>query len=318
MRRIAYTRLALRVARVSVVLLSGGVGGAKLARGLQDVLAPGELTVVGNVGDDVSVLGLHVSPDLDSVLYALIGLNDTERGWGRSGETWQAFESARAWGGEDWFLLGDLDLGLHLVRTQALRGGASLSEVTAGLVRAAGLATRLLPATDDPVRTHVATPAGTFPFQEWFVARGHRDEVDEVVVEGAVDATPAPGVVDAIASTDVLVIAPSNPYVSVQPILAVRGVREAIERRRVRCVAVSPLIGGRAVKGPLDRMLSRMAGGTTPAHVAGCYTGLIDALVIDEADAPAAADVPLVVTRTLMPGSAEAARLAEFVLGVAP
>ena len=150
---------ALRL-RVNVVLLSGGVGGAKLAAGLHDVLAPGELTVIGNVGDDLEVLGLHVSPDLDSVLYGLAGLNDTERGWGRAGETWQALESARAWGGEGWFMLGDLDLGLHLVRSQALRGGEPLSAVTAGLARAAGLATRLVPATDDRLRTHLVTPAG--------------------------------------------------------------------------------------------------------------------------------------------------------------
>ena len=169
---------------MNVVCLSGGVGGAKLARGLHDVLEPGELTVIGNVGDDVDVLGLHVSPDLDSVLYALAGLNDEERGWGRVAETWNALESVAAWGGESWFRLGDRDLGLHLVRTQALREGAPLSAVTAQLVAAAGLATRLVPATDDVLRTHVVTPAGTFPFQEWFVARGHRDEVDAVDVRG--------------------------------------------------------------------------------------------------------------------------------------
>ena len=159
---------------MNVVLLSGGVGGAKLAAGLHDVLAPGELTIVGNVGDDLEVLGLHVSPDLDSVLYGLAGLNDTERGWGRAGETWQALESARAWGGEGWFMLGDLDIGLHLVRSQALREGEPLSAVTARLLTAAGLATRLLPATDDRLRTLLVTPEGTFAFQEWFVARQPR------------------------------------------------------------------------------------------------------------------------------------------------
>src|SRR5262245_61682059 len=196
---------------MKVVCLSGGVGGAKLARGLQDVLAAGELTVIGNVGDDVEVLGLHVSPDLDSVLYALAGLNDEERGWGRAGETWEALESATAWGGEAWFRLGDRDLGLHLVRTQALRAGEPLSAVTARVTAAAGVATRLLPATDDPLRTHVVTPAGTFPFQEWFVARGHRDEVDEVRYEGAAAARPAEGVLEALAEAEAIVIAPSNP-----------------------------------------------------------------------------------------------------------
>ena len=187
-------------ASVNVVLLSGGVGGAKLAAGLHDVLAPGELTIVGNVGDDLEVLGLHVSPDLDSVLYGLAGLNDTERGWGRAGETWQALESARAWGGEGWFMLGDLDIGLHLVRSQALRAGEPLSSVTAQLTAAAGLATRLLPATDDRLRTHVVTPQGTFAFQEWFVARRHEDEVDALVYEGAERARPAPGVLEALAA----------------------------------------------------------------------------------------------------------------------
>lgn len=297
-----------------VVCLSGGVGGAKLAAGLQDALAPGELTVIGNVGDDVEILGLHVSPDLDSVLYALSGLNDTERGWGRAGETWRTLESAKAWGGEGWFLLGDLDIGLHLVRTQALRGGAALSEVTGRLMQAAGLETRLLPATDDALHTHVVTPAGPFPFQRWFVERQHEDEVDGVVVDGADIARPAPGVEEALAEADLVVIAPSNPYVSIGPILAVPAIRRWLAARRVPCVAVSPLIGGRAVKGPLDRMLRRMAGGTTPAHVTACYKGLIDRLVIDEADAPAAADVPFVVTRTLMTDRETARRLAETVL----
>ena len=233
-----------------VVCLSGGVGGAKLARGLHDALSPGELTVIGNVGDDVHVLGLHVSPDLDSVLYALAGLNDEERGWGRVAETWNALESVAAWGGESWFRLGDRDLGLHLVRTQALREGEPLSAVTARLVAAVGLATHLIPATDDLLRTHVRTPAGTFPFQEWFVARGHQDEVDAVTYEGAASARPAPRALDALAAADAIVIAPSNPYVSIGPILAVEALRAALAGRSARCIAVSPLIGGRAVRGP--------------------------------------------------------------------
>ncbi len=300
-----------------VVLLSGGGGGARFARALQDALRPGELTVVGNVGDDVEVLGLHVSPDLDSLLYMLAGLIDEERGWGRAGETWNALASAAAWGGEEWFRLGDLDLGLHLVRTRALRGGARLSEITAGLVERAGLDTSILPATDDLLRTRVVTPAGQFDFQEWFVGRAHRDEVDAVVFDGAGEAQPAPGVQEALDTADAILVAPSNPYVSIGPILAVRRIREALERRRIRCVAVSPLVGGRAVTGPLDRMLRRMAGGTTPAHVAQCYDGLIDALVIDEADAPCEAPVGLVVTKTLMRDRASARTLAEVVLEAA-
>ena len=301
---------------MKVVCLSGGVGGAKLARGLYDVLGP-DLTVVGNVGDDLEVLGLYVSPDLDSLLYALAGLNDEERGWGRSGETWRALESARDWGADAWFQLGDLDLGLHLTRTEALARGEPLSVVTRGLARAAGLTATLLPATDDRVRTHVVTPAGTFSFQDWFVARRHADEVDGLRYDGADEATSAPGVLEAIAEADALVLAPSNPFVSLHPILAVPSVRAALGARRVRCVAVSPLIGGRSVKGPLDRMLTRMAGGTTPAHIAACYEGLLDALVIDAADEPAEAPVPLVVTATLMEDRAASRRLAEVVLEVA-
>jgi LPPG:FO 2-phospho-L-lactate transferase len=301
---------------MKVTCLSGGVGGAKLARGLQDALAPGELTVVGNVGDDVEVLGLHVSPDLDSILYALAGLNDEERGWGRADESWRTLESVSAWGGEDWFRLGDLDLGLHLVRSHALGRGEPLSHVTARLAREAGVESRLLPATDDRLRTTVVTPAGRFSFQEWFVARRHADEVDAVELELA-RPVPAPGVIEAIEDADLIVFAPSNPYVSLGPILAVPGIRAAVSSRRARCVAVSPLIGGRAVKGPLDRMLLRMAGGTSPAHVAGCYERLIDALVIDGADAPADAPVALIVTDTLMRDRDDGRRLAETVIEAA-
>jgi LPPG:FO 2-phospho-L-lactate transferase len=302
---------------VNVTLLSGGVGGARFARGLVAALAPGELTVVGNVGDDLEVLGLSVSPDLDSILYTLAGLGDDERGWGRAGETWNALAAAGAWGGEDWFRIGDLDLGLHLVRTQALREGATLSEVTARFVDASGVDVTLLPATDDRLRTHVVTSSGTFPFQEWFVARAHADGVDEVRFEGAETARPAPGVLEALDRAGAVVIAPSNPFVSIWPILAVPAIREQLQRRRVRCVAVSPLIGGKAVKGPADRMLSRMARGTGPAHVAGCYEGLIDALVIDRSDTPAQASLELVVADTLMTDVEAARRLADVVLEAA-
>jgi LPPG:FO 2-phospho-L-lactate transferase len=302
---------------VKVVLLSGGGGGARFARGLADVIPPGDLTVVGNVGDDLDVLGLHVSPDLDSLLYTLGGLIDDERGWGRAGESWHALESAAAWGGESWFRLGDLDLGLHLVRTRELRRGRRLSEITADLCRQAGVETGILPATDDRLRTHVRTTAGMFPFQEWFVGRGHQDEVDEVVYEGADEAEPAPGVLEALRHAEAIVFAPSNPYLSIGPTLAVGALRKALADRCVRCVALSPLVGGKAVAGPLDRMLTRMAGGTTPAHVADRYEGLVDALVIDHADTPAAASVELVVTETLMHGREAERRLAEVVVGVA-
>jgi LPPG:FO 2-phospho-L-lactate transferase len=304
---------------VIVTVLSGGVGGARFLRGMSAVVDSDNISIVGNVADDIEVLGLYVSPDLDSVLYALAGLADDERGWGRGGETWHALESVDALGGESWFRLGDRDLGLHLVRTQLLRDGMQLSSVTKRIARALGLTCSLLPATDDPLRTFVDTPAGTFPFQTWFVARGHRDDVDAVHYAGAPEAQPAPGVLEAIERADVIVITPSNPYVSIGPILAVDGIRRALENRRVPAVAVSPLIGGRAVKGPADRMLARIAGGVTPAHVASCYEGLIDALVIDPADAPA--DLPAgirpVVTKTLMHDDASRRRLAQDVLDVA-
>jgi LPPG:FO 2-phospho-L-lactate transferase len=302
---------------VSIVLLSGGGGGARFARGLAGVLPPGELTVIGNVGDDVEILGLHISPDLDGLLYALGGMIDVERGWGRADETWNALESAASWGGEDWFRLGDRDLGLHLVRTRALRAGASLSEITEQLANRAGLGVRILPATDERLRTHVVTRAGRFAFQEWFVGRGHNDEVDAVEYEGASAACAAPGVVDAIAAADAILFAPSNPYLSIGPILAVADVRAAIVACSGRRVAVSPLVGGAAVTGPAARMLTRMAGGTTPAHVARCHRGLIDALVIDESDAPGNSEVDLIVTQTLMHDVESERRLAAVVLEAA-
>jgi len=302
---------------VNVAVLSGGVGGARFLRGLLGVVSPGNVSIVGNVADDLEVLGLRVSPDLDSILYTLTGLSDDERGWGRAGETWHALETVARLGGESWFRLGDLDIGLHLVRTQLLREGASLSEVTERLAHALGLEAALLPSTDDPLRTFLETPAGTFPFQTWFVARGHRDEVDALHYAGAPEAAPAPGVLEAIGAADVLVIAPSNPYVSIGPILALEEIRDALMRRSVPCVAISPLVGGRAVKGPADRMLARLVGGTTAAHVASCYAGLIDVLVVDERDAP---DAPIpgvertVVTQTLMTDLSAARRLAAAVV----
>jgi LPPG:FO 2-phospho-L-lactate transferase len=298
---------------VNVTVLSGGVGGARFLRGVVAVVDPGNVSIVGNVADDIEVLGLRISPDLDSILYTLTGRSDEERGWGRADETWQALESVAELGGESWFRLGDRDIGLHLVRTELLRAGSTLSEATERIARALGLEPALLPATNEPVRTFVETPAGTFPFQTWFVARGHRDEVDAVHYAGAPDAHAAPRVLDAIESADAILFAPSNPYVSIGPILAVDEIRAAIERRHVPCVAISPLVGGRAVKGPADRMLARLAGGTTPAHVASCYEGLIDVLVVDESDG---LDTPIpglqrtVITNTLMTDEEAARKLA--------
>jgi len=302
---------------VKVVVLAGGLGGSRFARALAETLDPGDLTIVGNVGDDLEVLGLHVSPDLDTILYTLTGRLDESKGWGRAGETWLALETVAGLGGETWFQLGDRDLGLHLVRTEALRRGEPLSAVTARLAEAFALEPALLPATDDRLRTWVETPAGEFSFQEWFVARRHEDEVDGVRFEGAEQAQPASGVLEALAEADLIAIAPSNPYVSVGPILAVAGIREAIEHRRVLALAVSPLIAGKSVRGPADRMLARLAGGTGPRQVADCYEGLIDALVIDEADAGQEAGVRTIVTRTLMSDAEARRRLAEAVVDAA-
>jgi LPPG:FO 2-phospho-L-lactate transferase len=244
---------------------------------------------------------------------------DEERGWGRADETWHALETVEALGGEAWFRLGDRDLGIHLVRTQAMRAGQALSAVTARLAAGLGVEATLLPASDEPLRTWLDTPNGSFPFQEWFVARRHRDPVDRVRVEGATAARPAPGALEALHEAELLLVAPSNPFVSIGPILAVERIRSALERRRVPCVAVSPLIGGRAVKGPAADMLQRLQGGTTAAHVAQCYPGLIDVLVVDEADAAdgdavSALGVRPVVARTLMDDAAARRRVAEAAL----
>lgn len=295
-----------------ITVLSGGVGGARFLRGLVEVVDPRGVTVVGNVGDDLEVLGLHVSPDLDSVLYTLAGVADDERGWGRADETWNALEEAARLGGEAWFRLGDRDLGLHLVRTQALRSGEPLSAVMTRAAAALGVGVRILPATDDRLRTWVDTPAGSFSFQEWFVGRSHEDEVDRVRFEGEEAARPAPGVIEELASAELIVIAPSNPFISIWPILAVGEIRQALEARAAPCVAVSPIVDGRALKGPADRMLERLAGGTGPGRVATCYQGLADVLVIDQADAAGAGDaeeegVRCVVARTVM-SDAEATR----------
>ena len=308
---------------MKIAVLAGGVGGARFVQALTEVVRPGDVTVIANVGDDLEVQGLHVSPDLDTLLYTLAGLGDKERGWGRAEETWNARETIERLGGETWFQLGDRDLGLHLVRTEALRGGEPLSAVTARIARAVGLELALLPATDDRLRTRIRTPAGEFEFQEWFVARGHGDLVDEVVYDGAAEARPAPGVLEALEAAELIAIAPSNPFVSVGPILAVGEIRAAVERRRERVVAVSPLIGGRAVKGPADAMFTSLAGGTGAGQVTDCYEGLIGALVLDEADADDAEAVaergvrPL-ITRTLMSEPDARAELVETVVGLVP
>ncbi len=265
-------------------VLAGGVGAARFLDGLVRVLPPDRVTVIGNVADDLELLGLHVSPDLDTVLYTLAGVVEPERGWGRAGDTANALGVLGRLGGTDWFHLSDSDLGLHLARSERLRAGEPLSAVTASFCAAFGVRVRLLPATDDRLRTVVSTPAGELDFQTYFVRRRHRDEVLAVRYEGAGTARPAPGVLEALATADVVLVAPSNPFLSIDPILAVAGVREAIAARSGPTVAVTPIVGGRAVKGPADRLLRTLAGESSPRAVAAHYDGLITHMLIDETD----------------------------------
>jgi LPPG:FO 2-phospho-L-lactate transferase len=302
---------------VNVTVVSGGVGGARFVQGLLDATHPAGVTVIGNVGDDVELYGLHVSPDLDTLLYTLGGVADEERGWGQVDETWHALRTATELGADTWFQLGDHDLGLHLARKQALERGEPLSAITERFARALGIAARILPATDDRLRTWVTVEDGELPFQEWFVLRRHEPEVLGVRFEGAETARPASGVVEALREADLIVIAPSNPFVSIGPILAVEEIRGALADRHAPSVAVSPLIGGRAVKGPADRMLERFQGGTGPAQVTSCYKGLIDALVYDESDGEVELDVRPLMTRTLMTDAASRRRVAETALEAA-
>ncbi len=252
-----------------VTVLAGGVGGARLAHGLD--LAGTDLTVVVNVADDVELHGLWISPDLDTVTYTLAGLADEERGWGVVGETYAALEAMGRLGEDTWFTLGDRDLATHVVRTARLRAGAPLSDVTAQLTSALGVRARVLPVTDDRVATLVDTPAGRLGFQEYFVGRRHADDVLGLVYDGIDAARPAPGVLDAVTGADVVVVAPSNPFLSVEPVLGVVGVREALAGTSARCVAVSPIVGGRALKGPRRRS-SRRSGTRSPRSASHACT----------------------------------------------
>jgi LPPG:FO 2-phospho-L-lactate transferase len=258
------------------------------------------VTAIVNVGDDVEILGLRVSPDLDTVLYTLAGLLDEERGWGVRDETTNALQVAERLGAESWFTLGDRDIGLHLVRTRLLRDGVPLSEATRRISERLGVTTTLLPASDDPVRTFLTTPAGELDFQTWFVGRRHADEVLGLRYEGAESAVPAPGVLDAIAGAGTVFLAPSNPFVSIQPILAVPGLREALEGKRV--VAVSPLVGGKALRGPLAEMMASLGHEPGVRGIAALYDGLATDVLVDPADAgglPGALVAPIVMVDPL-------------------
>lgn len=281
-----------------VTVLAGGLGGSRMVHSLALAAGAGAVTAIGNVGDDLEFLGLQVSPDLDTILYTLAGLLDEERGWGVRDETYSALGQAEALGEETWFTLGDRDIGLHLFRTVRRRRGEPLSAVMGELCARLGVATRILPATDDPLQTFVLTDAGELDFQTWFVRRRHADAVRAVRYHGADDASPSPGVLDAIAQADLVVLAPSNPFVSIGPILAVPGVMEALQERRDRVAAVSPLIGGQAVRGPLAGMMETLGHEASAAGVALLYEPVAGVFVLDRADAGLA---PTVAARGLRP-----------------
>ena len=314
-----------------IVTLAGGVGAARFLSGLLCVEDPASCVAIVNVADDVVLHGLAVSPDLDTVTYTLAGEIDPQRGWGLRDETWQAMATVRRYGGISWFNLGDRDLGTHLYRTHRLAQGATLTEVTAEITRSWGLALTVLPATDDRVETRVVlrdgddeTPAGgEVNFQEYFVKRRHAVAVSSVRFVGAEAARPAPGVLDAIDKADRIVIAPSNPIVSIGPVLAIPGVRDAVAEHRDRCVAISPIVGGAALKGPADRMLVELGHESSVVGVARLYRDVASVLVIDHADRALAAAVEetgmrCVVTDTIMTSPDRSAALARTTIAARP
>jgi LPPG:FO 2-phospho-L-lactate transferase len=309
-----------------ITVLAGGVGAARFLAGLVRVVPPTEVTAVVNVADDVELHGLHVSPDLDTVTYTLAGAVDPARGWGLADETWHAMEALARYGDETWFSLGDRDLATHLHRTRRLREGAPLSTVTAEITRAWGLRLRILPVSDDPVRTRVTLPEEgglEVGFQEYFVRRRHAVPVSSVRFDGAEHARPAPGVLEALEGADRIVVAPSNPILSIGPILALPAVAQALARRRDRVVAVSPIVAGAALKGPADRLLAELGHEPSVVGVARLYAPVAGTLVIDDADRDRAGEVEAagiraVVAPTVMTGPDEASALARTVIGTVP
>lgn len=305
-----------------VLALSGGVGGAKLVLGLRAVLGDANLAVAVNTADDFEHLGLHVSPDLDTVMYTLAGLNDPVRGWGRADESWNFMGALASLGGESWFALGDRDLAVHVERTRRLRAGETLTSIVADMASRLGVAVRIVPMTDDSVRTVVHTRAdGPLAFQDYFVRHRCTPAVTEISYTGAREARPSPAFAAAITDPELcaVVIAPSNPWLSIDPILAVPGVRSALENVRVPVIAVSPIIHGQAVKGPTAKIVRELGMEPTSSAIARHYEGLIDGLVIDESDASDAEKigVPVTVTRTLMNDLDDRRRLAQAVVAFA-
>ncbi len=307
--------------RTLVVALSGGIGGAKLALGLSQILPTDDLLVIANTGDDFEHLGLHISPDIDTLMYTLAGLDNTQLGWGRRDETWSFMETLSALGGEDWFRLGDRDLAVHVERTQRLARGETLAAITADFCRRLGVGPRVLPVTDDRLRTRLQTAEGWLDFQDYFVRLQCRPVVQALAFAGSDSARAHPDLLAALGSERLraVIICPSNPFISVEPILAVPGVRQALAACRAPVVAVSPIIGGRAVKGPTAKMMTELGLTPSAAAVAHRYGDLLDGYVIDTGDAREAEGLDLAVTLapTLMTSLADREALARVVLEAA-
>lgn len=301
-----------------IVALAGGVGAARFLDGLTRVLPPGRIFIIGNTGDDAEMHGLHVSPDLDTVTYTLAGLSDRQRGWGIRGDTFRCLESLGKLGSPTWFQLGDRDLATHLYRTERLRQGASLSNITSEITAALKVESTIVPMSDDRVRTRICTPSGELDFQTYFVKRRARDRVVSIRFEGASAAAPAQGVIEAIEKAETVILCPSNPFISIGPILSIPGIREALRRRRERVIGISPIVGGRALKGPAARMMKNMRRRPSPVEVAKLYLDFMGVLVLDEIDrkcAPQVEDlgVRAVVTNTIMNGLRQRKGLARVV-----
>ncbi|HJO34010.1 MAG TPA: 2-phospho-L-lactate transferase [Anaerolineales bacterium] len=308
----------------SVVALAGGVGGAKMAQGLAAALGPGRLTVVVNTADDFEHLSLHISPDLDTVMYTLAGLQNAETGWGLADESWHFLEALERLGGETWFRLGDRDLGTHVERTRRQRAGEKLSSITEGFCTRLGVAARVLPMSDDPVRTVVHTDAGPIPFQEYFALRKCRPAVRGFEFEGADAAEFHPSAAAALQAGDLsaVLICPSNPYVSIAPILALTGAREYLRTTAAPVIAISPIVGGAALKGPAAKMMRELGENVSAETVAVQYADLLDGFVLDrcdaaEAEAIRARGMRVLLADTVMRTSADEARLAAEILAFA-
>lgn len=285
---------------MKVCALAGGVGGAKLAAGLQGALPPEDLTVIVNTADDFELWGLHVSPDLDTVMYTLAGIANPETGWGVRDETFKTLEMLGRYGEDTWFKLGDRDLATHVLRTDRLRNGEPLTKITSELSTALGVESAVLPMCDEPVTTLVHTPAGTLEFQDYFVRRRQSDDVLGIDLRGIEEARVPDPVSEALASADAIVFCPSNPVVSIGPILSVPGMTEALSASSVPKVAVSPIVGGRALKGPADRMMATLGYEVSVAGVASMYKGLVDGMVIDRDDEPERTAIEDLGMRTLV------------------